>query len=104
MPVRISEPIELYPCYILSSAGDQCRPSCNLAGSEEINSSVNSPDCRNPQGQERFHLRAIPHEWQHEVGSHADQVRGYTENGDEHVFEEAVVRVTLVAKDTGNTA
>ena len=40
----------------------------------EVDPSVDGPDRRDSQGQERFHLRAITHEWPHDVRSHANQV------------------------------
>ena len=60
-----------------SGAGrDQRCPALLLAVHHEVDAAVDGPDRRDSQRHERFHLGAIPHERQHEVSSHANQVRG----------------------------
>ena len=94
-----SYPINELSYAALGAAAHQRRPSHLLAGANEIDAAINSPDGCYSQGEQRLHLGAISHEWTNQVERHASEIRQQTQHRNNQMPDHLELRVLMERND-----
>ena len=86
----------------LSAAFDECCPTRTLAGAGKVDPTVNGPNQRDAQGQQRLHLGAITHERPDQIKAHARKVGKQPEGGDKQVADNLELRMVVETNQARN--